>query len=112
ESNEQKKTEDSLGNDEAGKEKRPDGGEHAQAGIESGAGSPGPPCPHPAEPGQPQDSKRIGQVSGKGVLAKDAVGDSHQPVGQRGLLDVANAVDFAGDPVAALDDVLGSLGVG
>ena len=38
---EEKKAELSLGNDEAGKKKRADGGEHAEACIESGARTPG-----------------------------------------------------------------------
>jgi hypothetical protein len=74
EGDEQEKAEDGLGNDEAGKEKRADGGEHAQAGIEAGARTPGAARPEPREPGQAEHGQRVGQVGGKGVLAEDAIG--------------------------------------
>jgi len=51
-------------------------------------------------------------VGGEGVFTEDLKADGHDPVGQGRLLDVADAVDLAGDPVAAVDDVLGGLGVG
>ncbi len=108
---EQKQAENRLGNDEPRKEKRPNRGEHAQSGIEPGARAPGPPCPNPRQPGQPQHCQRVGQVGSKGVLAKDAIGDSHQPVGQRRLLNIAYPIDFAGDPVAGLGNMLRRLGV-
>jgi hypothetical protein len=53
ERNEQKQAEVCLGNDEARKEKRPDGGEHAEPGIETGAIVPrrAAPTPMPARQG-------------------------------------------------------------
>ena len=69
--NQQKEAELRLGNDEAGKEKRPDGGEHAQPGIEAGARAPSPARPQPRQPRQAQHGQRVGQMRGKYVLAKD-----------------------------------------
>ena len=46
-----------LGNNEAGKQKRPNGSEHAESGIEAGACSPGASAPRPCKPGQPQHGK-------------------------------------------------------
>ncbi len=111
EGNEQKQAQDGLGNDKACKEKRADGGKHAQPGVESGARPPCPAGPEPREPRQAEHGQRVGQVGGKGVLAEDAVADGHQPEGKRRFLDIADAIDLAGDPVAAVQDVLGRLRV-
>ena len=112
ESDQQKEAELRLGNDEAGKEKRADGGEHGQAGVEAGARAPGAAGPEPGEPGEAEHGQRVGQVGGKDVLAEDLVEAGDDPVGQRRLLDVADAVDLGGDPVAGLGHVLRGLGVG
>ena len=112
EGNEQEEAELGLGNDEAGKEKRADGGEHGEAGIEAGAGAPGAAGPQPGEPGEAEHGQRVGQVGGKGVLAEDLVGAGDDPVGQRRLLDVADAVDLRGDQVAGFSHVLRGLGMG
>jgi len=50
-------------------------------------------------------------MRGEDVLAEDAVVDGGQPVGQRRLLKVTDAVDVEGDPVSAGDDVLRGLGM-
>jgi len=111
EGDEQEQAQVGLGNDEAGVEECSDGGEHGQAGVESGAGAPGAAGPVPGEPAEAEHGERVGQVGGEGVLAEELVADGDGPVGQWGLLDVADAVDLAGDPVAAVDNVLGGLGV-
>jgi len=51
-------------------------------------------------------------VGGEGVFAEELIGEGDQPEGEGWLLDVADAVGLGGDPVAAVDDVLGGLGVG
>ncbi len=101
-----------LGNDEAGKEEWTDGSEHAQAGIESGARAPGAARPQPRQPGEPEHGQSVGQVRGKDVLTENAVEAGGKPVGQRRLLNVADAVDLGRDPVAGLGDALRGLGVG
>ena len=47
------------------------------------------------------------QVGGKDVLAEDMVEAGVDPVGQRRLLEIADAVDFEGDEVAGFGHVLG-----
>ena len=101
-----------LGNDEAGKQKRTDRGEHAQAGIESGARAPGAARPQPRQPGQAQHGESIGQVGGKDIFAEDLIECAGEPVGQRWLFDVADAVDPGRYPVAVLGEVLRGLGMG
>jgi hypothetical protein len=110
--NQQKEAQLRLRNDEAGKEKRPDGGEHAQAGIESGARTPGATRPQPRQPCQAQHGQRIGQMRGKDILAEDLEEGAGDPVGKRRLFNVADAIDMSRDPVAVLTEVLRGLGVG
>ena len=54
----------------------------------------------------------VGQVRGKGVLAKDLVASGDDPVRQRRLLSAADAVDLRGDEVAGFSHVLRGLGMG
>jgi len=68
--------------------------------------------PQPRQPGQAEHGQAVGQMGGKGIFAKDQVRSSHDPVGQRRLFDIADAVDFSRDPIAALGKVLRGLGVG
>ena len=51
-------------------------------------------------------------MRGEGVFAEDFVHHRYGPVRQGRLFNVADAVDLAGDPVVAVYDVLGGLGVG
>jgi len=50
-------------------------------------------------------------MSGKDILAKDAIERGIQPVRQRRLLQIAQAVDLQRHPVAAIGHVLRGLGV-
>jgi hypothetical protein len=111
EGDEQKEAELGLGNDEAGEEKRADGSENSESGIEAGARAPGAARPEPREPGKAEDGQGVGQVSGKGVFAEYLVACSDHPEGQGRFFNVAKAVDFRSDQVAGVDHVLGELGV-
>ena len=66
-----------LGNDEAGEEKRADGGQNGQARIKASPGPPGAPCPEPGEPAEAEHGQGVGQVGGEGVFAEDFVHDRH-----------------------------------
>ena len=107
----QKKRQNRLRNNEARKQKRPDRRQHAQSGIEPRALAPRPPRPQPREPRERQHGQRVGQVRGKGVLAKNPVHAGHEPIRQRRLLNVADAVDLRRNQVAALGHVLRGLRV-
>ena len=99
-------------NDEARKQEWAHRGEHGQACVEAGAIAPGAARPGPAEPGKRQHGQRVGQMRGEGVLhARDFVDRGHDPVGQRRLLNVADAVDVRRNPVAGIGNVLSGLGV-
>ena len=50
-------------------------------------------------------------MGSKDVVAKEPVIDRHQPVGQRRLLQIANAIDLEGDPVAGERHMLGCAGM-
>ncbi len=50
-------------------------------------------------------------MGGERVFAEELEGDGDEPEGEGRLFDVADAVGLGGDPVAAVDDVLGGLGV-
>ncbi len=112
EGDEQEEAQLRLGNDEARKKKRADGGEYAEACIKTGARTPGAAGPEPREPGEAEHGQRVGQMRGEGIFAEDLVTGGNYPIGQRGLLDVADAVDLRGDQVAGIDHVLGGLGMG
>ncbi len=111
ESVEQEKTEQRLGNGKAREQKRPDRGQHSQRRVEAGAASPAARSPQPRQPGETEDGKGVGQVGGEHVLAEDPVGDGIEPVGQRRLFEVADAIELHGYPVAAFVHVLGDLGM-
>ena len=83
-----------LGNDEAGKEKRADGGEHAQAGIKAGARAPGAAAQSQASQARPSMASALGRWVAKVFSPKMLVAAGDQPVGQRRLFDVADAVDL------------------
>lgn len=100
-----------LGDEKARPEKDADRGENSQRGVKCGAVTIGAPRPEPCKNGAGQDAERHGQMRGKDVLAEDAVIDGGQPIGERRLLKIADAVDIESDPVSAGDDVLGSLRV-
>src|SRR5579871_3071072 len=50
-------------------------------------------------------------MGSESVLAENPVSNCIEPVGQGRLLEVANAIELHGDPVAALEHVLGHLRV-
>ena len=109
---EQQEAQQRFGNGEAREEKRPDRGEHAEAGIESRRGGPMPRAAQSHASQAAEHGEGVGQVRGEGVLAEDAVQSGVEPIGQRRLLKIADAVDFHGDPVAAFGHVLRDLRVG
>ena len=51
-------------------------------------------------------------MGGEGVEAEDAEGEGDDPVGQRGLFEVADVVDAEGDPVVGEEHLAGGVGVG
>ncbi len=65
-----------------------------------------------AEEREQEDADGLGEMGGEGVEAEDAEAEGDEPVGQRRLLEVADAVDVEGDPVAGEGDVAGGVGVG
>ncbi len=50
-------------------------------------------------------------MRGEDVLSEDAIQSRVEPVRQRRLLEIADAVDLHGDPIAAFDHVLRDLRV-
>ena len=50
-------------------------------------------------------------MGGKGILAKDLIDRTHQPVGERRFLNIANPVDLRGDQIARFGDMLRGLGM-
>ena len=104
--------EQDLGDEDAGEEEDADGGEDGEAGVEGGAPVEGAVCPAVSEQGKEEDGEGLGEMGGEGVEAEEAEGDGIEPVGERGLLEVADAVDVEGDPVAGEGHVAGGAGVG
>ena len=51
-------------------------------------------------------------MSGEGVEAEDAEAEGDEPVGERRLFEIADAVDVQGDEVAGESHVAGGVGVG
>ncbi len=108
----EEEAEQDLGDEDAGEEEDAGGGEHGEAGVEGGAGVEGARGPLVAEQREQKHGDGLGQVRGEAGESEEAEADGDQPVGQRGLFEVADAVDVERDPVAALEHVAGGVGVG
>ena len=53
-----------------------------------------------SEQDQQQDGEGLREVSGEGVVAEEFEADGDEPVGQRGLFEVSDAIDVEGNEVA------------
>ncbi len=60
----------------------------------------------------PSMARALGRWVAKVFSAEDLIAAGHQPVGQQRLLDIADAIDLAGHPIAGLRHGLRGLGVG
>ena len=104
--------EQDFGDEDAGEEEDSGGGEDGEAGVEGGAVAEGAVGPVVAEEGEQQDADGLGEMGGEGVEAEDAEAEGVEPVGEGRFLEVADAVDVEGDPVAGEGHVAGGVGVG
>ncbi len=107
----EKESKQRFRNQKASEQKDAGGSEYGQGCIKRGAISIRPSRPCPCKNGAGKYRERHGQVSCKSVVAKEVIIDRGQPVGQRRLLEVANAIDGKRHPVAADGHVLRGVGV-
>ena len=104
--------EENLGDVVAGEEEDADGGKGRDAGVEGGAGVEDAKGPMIAEECEEKDADCLREMRGKGVEAEETKAKGAQPVGERRLFEIADAVDAEGDEIAGESHVAGGVGVG
>ena len=96
-----------FGNEDAGEQKNSHAGQNAEGGIERRALAIGATAPGPGQNGQAKHPQGQGQMGGEYVVSEEVVIGGGQPIRQRRFFQVADAIHFQRDPVAAARHMLG-----
>ena len=101
-----------FGNEDAGEQKNSHAGQNAEGGIERRALAIGATAPGPGQNGEAKYPQGEGKMGGEYVESEEVVIGGGQPIGQRRLFQVADAIHLQGDPVAAARHLTGRRGMG
>src|ERR1700704_3040593 len=101
--------ESGIGDENAGEEEDPDAGREDGAGVEAGAAAKRPHGKARGDPAKSDVDESEREARGPVVDAEDAEGGGHDPVDERRFLEIGDAVEPGGNPVAALQHVAGDL---
>ena len=96
----QQQSQQDFGNEDAGEQEDARTGENAEGGIESRAVSISAAAPGPGQDGQTEYPQGERQMGGEYIESEEAVVGRRQPVRQRWLFQITDAIHFQRDPVA------------
>ncbi len=90
----QKEREQNFRNEDTGEEKNSYAGQNAEGRVKRRALAVGAAAPHPGQNGQGKDTEGQGQMGGKYVVSEEVIIGGGQPIRQRRLFQVADAIHF------------------
>ena len=108
----QQQAKQDFGDENAGEQKNSHAGQNAEGRIKCRALAIGATAPGPSQNGEAKHPQGEGQMGGEYIESEEVVIGGGQPIGQRRLFQVTDAVHFQRNPVTAAGHILGSSRVG